>query len=426
MTKRSRYTLIGIGILAFFIIAPTLLWYVQGKPIGKSSQGPENTGIIAVETDPRDAEIWVNGEKRTTSPGAVRFLETGRYTVEIRKPGYRTWQKTVSVIGSRVTHVNPNPAALKLTRESAPELVASGVTAAAVRDNQIAYSTEAAALVLLKNDQSIQTIALPAPATNIRYIPGTDRYIVRGGAYTWLVDPATAIHASLPVELAAAEIHGVRSSLFLLTAKQELRQTTLAKPTSANLVASGVRAFTTHGSELYYLAKNDTGTLALHHSTVENDTLVQTQVIPTDLTDAAAELFIDEQKAVYVLQAGTIYRIGEHPTELARGVTSATTQTGVLAYTTPGELWWYDSRSLSANLVSRTSTPIRSYLVAPASQLGIYTDTDGLAASELNADAGQNRYLLDPVAGDTTQVVFWNQEQIVYLSGPTLKQLKLF
>lgn len=426
MTKRSRYTLIGVGILSFFIIAPTLLWYVQGKPLRSDPTGPDRTGIIAVETDPRDAEIWVNGEKRTTTPGAVRFLETGRYAVEVRKEGYRTWQKTVSVIGGRVTHANPNPAALKLIRDSLPEVLATHATAIAIRGNQTAYTTATPSLVLIEEDQNVRTLSLPAPATMLIFLPSIDRYLVGGTGYAWIVDPATWTHRAASPSLSTAKVQGGGSSLFALTPAQELVQIPFANLTQTKSIATRVRSFATHGSELYYLSQDPDGRTLLHHSTIEDNALVQAQALPTDLSGDPATVFVDEQKAVYVLQAQTLYRFAEHATEIARGVTAASVETGALAYTTPGELWWYDSRSLRAHLVSRTSTPIQTYAVSPAQQYGIYTDAEGLAASELNTEAGQNRYILDPESTTITRIIFRDQEHLLYLTGNTLKQLRLF
>ncbi|MBP9686966.1 MAG: PEGA domain-containing protein [Candidatus Doudnabacteria bacterium] len=426
MTKRSRYTLIGVGVLAFLIVAPALVWYVQGKPLRPGSAKPENTGIISIETEPSGAEVWVNGEKRTSTPGAIRFLETGRYAVELRKEGYRGWQKTISVIGGRVSHANPNPAALKLVKDTLPEVLATNVTALAVRGNQIAYSTSAAVLIVTEEKDNTRTVTLPAPANRVLYIPHADRYVVMGQGYVWIVDPSSLTHTAVAVTFTNAEFQGVGPTLFIRTQKQELLQITLANPTQTTVIATQVQSFATHDTELYYLHTNEAGTLSLHHSTVENGTLVQTQALPTDLPNSPAALFIDEQKAVYILQGQNLYRFGEHASEIARSVTNASVQTGALAYITPGELWWYDSRSLRSNLVSRTSAPIHTYLVSPASQFGIYTDSDGLTAAELNTDAGQNRYTLDSTSAESTVIMFRNTKQILYITNNTLKQLELF
>lgn len=426
MTIRSRYTLLFAGLLTFIITAPTLLWYVQGKrlPFG-STDRTGGTGLISAETDPSNAAVWLNGDKRATTPGAVRFLDTGRYTVEIRKEGYRTWQKTLSVIAGRVTHANPNPVPLKLLRDELPEVLAQQVSAVATDGSLLLYSTASGTLVVTPSDGELKTLTLPGPANRITPLPSLRAFAVRGHNYTWVVQSADLTHAALPPLSADADIQSIGATIFTLSDGQ-LTRAHRATPTETETLARNVRSFATHGSELYYLAPDNANLLVLHHSTVEDTALVRSQTLATGISDGPARLFVDEQKAVYVWQGQTVYRVGGQADAIAQNVTDASVRTGALVYTTAGELWWYDARSLRPNLVSRTSQPFHTYLVSPASQYGIYTDTDGLIATELNTEAGQNRYVLDPNASNTSELAFQNDRFLIFLSGTTLKRLQLF
>ncbi len=426
MTVRYRYTLIALGIATFLILAPSLLLYVQGKRwTTKPTQSPK-TGIISIETDPSNATVFVNSAEELTTPGAVRFLPTGRYDTRITKAGYKAWQKTLSVIAGRVTHANPNPAKLALVKDTQPQTIATNVTHAASSDERIAYTTTGKKLVITdRTGSTAESTTLPAEATILQTGAQKNQFIVTGPTYAWVVAPNTT-PVQLPTSFSEGATLATIDAVVHLSPTGELLYTTLAQPNDVKTLARKVRGFTLHNSDIYYLTSTEPQQLLLMHGTLKDGAIIGMQEFSTNLNDAESSLFLDEGKSVYILQGTTLYRLAENAKQIATGVSSASTASGNLTYATPSEFWSYSSTSDSSSLISRSSQPFRAYLITPNKQYVLAAPDKELVALEINAEFGQNRYTLDTATDTLTPISFMQNTHALYLSGTTLKLIELF
>ena len=69
-------------------------------PDQRGGQTPSDYGSVAIRVQPADAEVFVDGEPWRGAPGQDRLvveLAEGSHTVEIRKPGFRTYVTQVDV-----------------------------------------------------------------------------------------------------------------------------------------------------------------------------------------------------------------------------------------------------------------------------------------------------------------------------------------
>jgi PEGA domain-containing protein len=69
-------------------------------PDARGGQTPSAYGSVAIRVQPADAEVFVDGEPWRGAPGQDRLvieLAEGAHTVEIRKPGFRTYVTQVDV-----------------------------------------------------------------------------------------------------------------------------------------------------------------------------------------------------------------------------------------------------------------------------------------------------------------------------------------
>ena len=58
---------------------------------------PSTKGIMKIQIDPDDATIYLNGIlKERDSDSLIKDLEYGEYTLEIKKPGYKTYKDTIN------------------------------------------------------------------------------------------------------------------------------------------------------------------------------------------------------------------------------------------------------------------------------------------------------------------------------------------
>jgi len=67
---------------------------------------PSFYGWIEVDSRPQGARVYIDDAFRGFTPLVVRYLEPGYHSVEISKPGYRTWIEDVQVREGRATVLN--------------------------------------------------------------------------------------------------------------------------------------------------------------------------------------------------------------------------------------------------------------------------------------------------------------------------------
>jgi len=66
------------------------------------------TGTLQFLSDPRGAEVFVDGDYRAASPTAELALPAGSYKVVLKKRGYKTWEQTVMVTPGLSTPIMAN------------------------------------------------------------------------------------------------------------------------------------------------------------------------------------------------------------------------------------------------------------------------------------------------------------------------------
>lgn len=112
MNKKQRKIFFYLVALAFFVLAPLLTLYTSGYR-WTTEQGVVQLGGIIAETLPAGAQIVLDGvDSGSRTPGRIKELPPGRYEIELRKDGYRSWKKTIEV-SPRQTNLLVNIALLK-------------------------------------------------------------------------------------------------------------------------------------------------------------------------------------------------------------------------------------------------------------------------------------------------------------------------
>jgi len=112
MTKKTRTIIFFIFVFLFALMVPTVILYSQGyrfdfdPPAG--GKRIVQTGGLYLKVAPRNAQVYVNGKlKDTTSiftnSSFIENLLPKTYDVEIKKDGYWSWQKNLTVKERQVT-----------------------------------------------------------------------------------------------------------------------------------------------------------------------------------------------------------------------------------------------------------------------------------------------------------------------------------
>ena len=95
----TGYILVGILIL----LATTILLYqAYGFGLDKNGNIIQN-GLVFVSSAPSSANIYINGTQKATTNARV-ILPAGQYILQIKKTGYKTWQRAFNLQGGTVSH----------------------------------------------------------------------------------------------------------------------------------------------------------------------------------------------------------------------------------------------------------------------------------------------------------------------------------
>lgn len=109
MTK-SRLAIRFVGylflVILFLICGFIVIAYATGYKIDLKTRDITQTAIIDVQTDVRDASIFINDELRDTGRATIRNVEPGIYDVKVLRDGYHSWEKRITVTAGEAAVLN--------------------------------------------------------------------------------------------------------------------------------------------------------------------------------------------------------------------------------------------------------------------------------------------------------------------------------
>jgi hypothetical protein len=130
--------------LLTLILVPTVtvavILFARGYRFSLRQQTFQATGLLSATSLPAGASIYVNGELKSATDTTLN-LNPGIYQVKIKKEGFASWEKTLSIEPEVVTRASP------LLFPSVPSLKAvafSGASTPAISDDgsKVAYLSE--------------------------------------------------------------------------------------------------------------------------------------------------------------------------------------------------------------------------------------------------------------------------------------------
>jgi hypothetical protein len=96
------YALVSVLVaLASYIIINTALGY----DLLTTNKEVVQNGLLVVESEPSNANIYINGIEESSDTGARLSLPEGTYTLELKKNGYRDWKREVRLVGGTVEQI---------------------------------------------------------------------------------------------------------------------------------------------------------------------------------------------------------------------------------------------------------------------------------------------------------------------------------
>lgn len=104
--QHTRRLFIGYGLMAVLIGLGTILLvlFAYGFSFDRSTGSIIQNGLVFVDTNPIEANVYVNGELRGRGDQRL-VLPDDEYSIEVQEPGYRSWYKDLSLSGGSVVRL---------------------------------------------------------------------------------------------------------------------------------------------------------------------------------------------------------------------------------------------------------------------------------------------------------------------------------
>jgi hypothetical protein len=106
ITKNTRKAVMIFLITLFFIISPTIILYTAGYRYDFKNNQILQTGVLSIDLKPEDATISLDGviiNKKI--PIRLANRAPGIYKLEVKKPGFYTWQKNIEIQSKQTTYI---------------------------------------------------------------------------------------------------------------------------------------------------------------------------------------------------------------------------------------------------------------------------------------------------------------------------------
>ncbi len=104
LNKKTKTLLASLSGIAFVVIG-TYIAIQFGKGYRPSREGVAGTGLLAANSFPPGAEVYIDGKLSTATDDTLN-LPPSEYEVELKKLGYLPWKKRLTVLEQLVTQTN--------------------------------------------------------------------------------------------------------------------------------------------------------------------------------------------------------------------------------------------------------------------------------------------------------------------------------
>ena len=296
MTKTSRYGLIVIGIMIFSFATPLILRYLSG--VTKIGEETTSTGLFAVNTEPKEAQVFLDGKFVDNSPTNIQFLERGTYNITVKKEGFFDWHKDLRIVAGQVTWINPEPQKLYMfLRTPVRSEEAKTYTSFDSLDNQ---------LVSLNGDElSFPFQERAAVRLNVDNISSSGFYQnqinIKTGSSTIVFNTSGQRVATLPAESYLSYVPAPNEVYYFLSSGNLMQSNSSGE---SSMVDTEVVAFGFYGQELYYL-KRENNVVLYRYSLIDKNRSIISSNTPC-VSDC--KIFVSKNKKIFIQGLGDLYK----------------------------------------------------------------------------------------------------------------------
>lgn len=99
--QRKNYLMLMYALIGVIIAITTvvLVYFVSGYTIDRETGEVIQNGLLYVDSKPESAQIFLNGKQQRGNTDARLVLGAGNYNVELKRDGYRPWQRSIILEG---------------------------------------------------------------------------------------------------------------------------------------------------------------------------------------------------------------------------------------------------------------------------------------------------------------------------------------
>ena len=407
MNQGQRRLFYSSLIILFLVITPLILLYAAGYNFRLFERKIVNTGLLIVNSFPSGGDIYLNGQwTKNRTPARFPNLKPGIYLIEIKKTGYKPWQKKLNVYAHYTTFADQ---AILFKNNPRPELLIkeSVLFAKASPDKQeIAMLTKTgqeqslSIVNPLKNTKRIVKAGIRAEVEDISW---EKNYIFlklkKENKLDWIIfDPAHQTEAQIS-QLTILSFEKLRAgSLGRIygLAEDVIYEIDLTSKKIQALSQQPAIDFLVKNNDLYYLTDQEKkeGMLKID--------LSKKTVTPVINANNSYQSFWDISSDNYFLLINTqsfcLYIIDQGKNEVCfphkiKGAILSPDREKIL-YFNESEMFVYYVLKSEENLITRQGKKINNVVWYPNSEYLVYNDNESIQAIEIDKRDKVNNYLL--------------------------------
>jgi hypothetical protein len=433
MKSKARYSLIAAGIVAFIIFTPFMYLFVRGKKYDFKNHRFVVTGTLAVNTDPKKVNIFLNGNLEGTSNTNIRLLTPSDYNIELKKDGYLSWVKRLNIREQYVTYVNLNlPQITMFFSKPQKTAISNGVTNFFAGKKRLLYLTNNQIFIAdIDSPLETKTINLPTGESNLEITASQDEdyFLLKNSTFSGIVDANNKTLNNIsdlvgPNIVNDGVILSDNNQVFQLQSGMVFKIDWKNHTKSPIPNLSKVLAIYPTGDNIYYIGSDNLnlGRENLYQAQLPNyNPLLLITGLPTF---NSAQIYLSKRNQLFILGDGSLYSLDDGVKKINDYVNfvQIDNDNKKMLYATPNEINIYDLTNSSDYLVTRSSASIKNPIAL--SKLGwVFFQSDNrLQNIEIDNRSNQNNYTFSSLADNSKYFVDLEAKNLFLLNSGKLTQ----
>ncbi len=444
MKSRSRYSLIAAGIVAFVILTPFIVLFVSGQKYDFKNGRFVKTGILGIKTEPKNADIYIDGFERGSTNKNIRFLSPGDYTVDIKKEGYFDWNKRLSIRPQFVTwNFEETDNLFLFLKEPQKEKISEDVLNFFAGEKKLVYlQTDKVSFADISSPEKATTLDLKEKIKGAEIIASPDEsvFLITDGRDSYILDSRNNILTDISELVSKQAAFSSKTSFqasendFKFSEDNKLFQLMNGSvyvldwnKQQKEVVLDNVLTFETNSSGIYFI-KLEESLLGIRRSLVHanfpnyNENMLLENIPPF----VEAQIYLTKNNQLFVLGNNTLYVLNEELEKIAQHVKEVQIENNEkIFFNTGNEIDVYDTSGGETKLVTRSLQEISNAIGSSETGWVFYINDKRLQNIELDTRDHQNSYTFAEVTNDSKFFLDSSAKKIFLLDQGVLTKITI-